>query len=346
MMQMIKNLLIPVFVVFLLMVSPGSASAQKDSCAYYLKSANKNYEGRYYDAAIEEIQLALGECSLNKEDKVKAHKILALSYLGIDDIEAASEEARRIMKIDPEYEPDKFEDDPDYTALFEKFVSTPVLRFGINAGINRPGINVSKHYSIYHGPDASDFSSYDEEIGFQLGFSAEYLLFKDLWLNSGVQFRTTNYSHIISEVEGSTVDYQEKLSYFELPVSVKYTFLKGDLRPYVCAGGYVSFLTNAISTSRREEINDIVDRIDYRNTFFAGFGGGAGLNYTTRKGMNLFLDVRYTIYPEQLNKEGTRYADEVNVYQYYYIDDDFTMDILQVNAGILFNLIYRNKELK
>ena len=121
--------------------------------------------------------------------------------------------------------------------------------------------------------------------------------------------------------------------------------MKGDLRPYVTVGGYVTYLTNAIGTSQRADIDDIVDRIDYRNTFYAGFGGGAGVTYH-RKGFDLFLDVRYTTYPEQVNKDGTRYADEVNVYQYYYIDNDFSMDILQVNAGIMFNLIYRNRELK
>jgi tetratricopeptide (TPR) repeat protein len=345
-MRMVNKIHVLVLLAVALMISvPDLAMSQADSCAYYLKDANKNYEGRYYDAAIEEINKALSKCSLNKEDKVKAHKILALSYLGIDDLEAASDEARRIMKIDPAYEPDKFEDDPDYTALFEKFVSTPVLRLGVNAGVNKPGISVSEYYSIYHGPDAADFSEYDEEIGFQLGLTAEYLVFKNLWINSGMQFRTTNYSHFLYEIEGNKVDYQEKLSYFELPIAVKYTFLKGDLRPYVTVGGYVTYLTNAISTSQRADIDDIVDRIDYRNTFYAGFGGGAGVTYH-RKGFDLFLDVRYTTYPEQVNKDGTRYADEVNVYQYYYIDNDFSMDILQVNAGIMFNLIYRNRELK
>ncbi len=344
-MRIIDKIHITVLFLLVLVQVPDLVMSQTDSCAFYLKNANKSYEGRYYDAAIEEITFALGRCALNKEDKVKAHKILALSYLGIDDLEAASDEARTIMKIDPAYKPDKFEDDPDYTALFEKFVSTPVLRLGLHTGINKPAVNVSERYSIYHGEDASKYSEYDEEIGFQLGLTAEYRIFRDLSLYTGLQFRTTNYSHFLYEVDNNTVDYQERLSYFELPVSVKYSFLKGDLRPYITAGGYFSFLTNAISNTQRDDIDDIVDRLDYRNTFFIGFGGGAGLNYSL-KGFDLFLDVRYTVYPEQLNKEGTRYADDVNVFQYYYLDDDFSMDVLQVNAGILFNLIYRNKELK
>ena len=77
-------------VMILLMAITSSAVAQQDSCIVYLKQANINYENRYYDTAISQLKLALDNCSLKKEDKIQAQKLLALSYLGIDELELAS----------------------------------------------------------------------------------------------------------------------------------------------------------------------------------------------------------------------------------------------------------------
>lgn len=330
---------------FFCITAAGNVYSQSDSCAVYLKSGNKSYEERYYDTAIEYLTKALDECSLNKEEKIQANKILALSYIGIDDLENAEDRASRIMRIDPTYEPDKFSDDPEYVALFSNFVYTPVQRFGLSAGINRPFTNVSNTYSIYHGQDASDYSEYKEESGFQIAGNYEIRVMKKLWLNAGVQFRVTNYTHLIKEVENTTIDYSENMQYFDIPLSVKYYFLQRRMQPYVSAGACYSLLTSAVSTSSRDKINDIVDRLEYRNTSMAGFFGSAGFIYKL-KSFYGFVDVKYCVYPDNVNKEGTRYADEVNVFKYYYIDDDFTMDNLQINAGILFNLVYRNKKEK
>lgn len=320
-----------------------NASAQTDSCITYLKTANSNFEVRDFDGAIKLLQSALNKCNLDKTDKIQAHKLLALSYLGIDNLEAADKEAETIVKINPNYAPDKFKDDPKYSALFEKFKPVPVFRMGLGGGINHVFTHVVNTYSIYHGEDAANYSSYTDKNGFQVGVNAEHRVFKKFWLELDGQFRQSNYEHTLTEIENSTVNYSEKLSYVDVPLSIKYYILEKKISPYVAAGATFSFMTNALSTTSRDEFSDLVNRIDYRNTFMVGYFGGAGITYKMNS-LLLFADVRYTYFPDNVNKEGTRYSDDVNVFKYYYIDDDFTMDNLQINLGVAYNVSYKNKK--
>jgi hypothetical protein len=322
------------------------ANAQTDSCITYLKTANSNYEQRYFDDAIKLLQSALNNCNLDKSDKLQAHKLLALSYIGIDNLEAADHEAEAIVKIDPNYAPDKFKDDTKYSALFEKFKPVPVLRIGFMAGSNKSSISVDNYFSMAHNDDeASQFSSYQGKYGFQLGVTVEYRIWKDLWIELQGQYRSSNYAHDLNlaPTQNSTIHYTENLSYLDLPVLVKYYFPVKKWAPYINAGADFSFLANALSTSTRDDVKDLVNRTDYRESFMVGYFAGLGVMYRL-KSLNLFADFRYIYFDKNINKDGTRYSDEVNVYKYMYIDDDFSMNNMQVNVGLTYNLGYKNKK--
>ena len=214
-------------------VSVTNLNAQTDSCIVNLKTANLNFEQRDFDGTIKLLQKTLNECSFDKEDKIQSHKLLALSYLAIDNLEAADKEAEAIIKIDPNYTPDKFKDDSKLIALFEKYKPIPVFRVGISAGINRTMIDVVNTHSIIHDDDAENLGTYNGKTGFQLGMSAEYRAYKNLWVQLEGQFRQSNYEHILNNIENTTVNYSEKLSYLDIPLSGKYYFLEGALRKFV-----------------------------------------------------------------------------------------------------------------
>lgn len=323
-----------------------SANAQTDSCIIKLKNANTGYDQGDYDGSIKLLRSALSDCPLDKSEKIQANKLLIMSYLKVDNLEEADKTAGTIMKIDPYYKPDKFKDDPKYSALFEKFRPVQVFRMGFSAGFNRSIIDVVQTYSIVHDDAASaDLATYNSKTGFQLGLSAEYRMYKDLWLQLEGQFRQSSYEHILDDVEGTTVNYSEKLSYVDVPLSAKYYIMDKTFSPYVEAGATFSFLTNALSTTERDDQKDIVDRTDYRNSYMTGFFGGAGVAYRM-KGISLYAAFRYTYFDENVNKEGTRYADDVNVFKYYYIDDDFRLDNWQINVGVNYTLSYQNKKTK
>jgi hypothetical protein len=329
--------------IVMLIITTQNINAQTDSCSIKLKNASTSFDQGDYDGSIKLLQSSLSECKLDKNEKIQANKLLIMNYLKVDNLEEADKTAATIMKIDPYYKPDKFKDDIKLSALFEKYQPTPVFRVGFSAGINQTMIDVINTYSIVHDDEASaDFAAYNGKIGFQLGLQAEYRAFNKLWIELGAQFRQSSYEHILDSVEGTTIDYSEKLSYFDFPLSLKYYIQEKTWSPYIEAGANFSFMTNALSTTQRDDQKDLVNRTDYRNTFMTGFFGGAGVSYKL-KGISVFAALRYTYFGDNVNKDGTRYADQTNVFKYYYIDDDFRMDNWQINAGISYTLSYKNR---
>lgn len=337
-------ILIPLITAFTLTVN--KSFAQSDSCIIKLKNANTGFDQGDFDGTIKLLQSALSECNLSIEDKIQANKLLIMSYLKVDNLEEADKTAAVMMKIDPYYKPDKFKDDPKLSTLFEKYQPVPVFKIGFSAGLNRTITDVVNTYSIVHDDKASaNYSSYNSKTGFQLGLSAEYRLYKGVWLQVEGQFRQSSYEHILDSVENTTINFNEKLSYFDVPLSVKYNIMNKTIVPYIEAGANFSFMTTALSTTERENQKDIVNRTDYRNTYMTGIFGGVGAAYRM-KGISVYAAFRYCYFSDQVNKEGTRYADEVNVFKYYYIDDDFRMDNWQVNLGVNYILSYKNMKVK
>jgi len=336
------------FIISLVAIWAGSiqiTSAQTDSCIIKLKNAGTAFEQGDYDITISLIRSALAGCNLDKSEKIDANKLLILSYLKVDNLEEADNTASAIMKIDPYYKPDKFKDDPKLTALFEKYQPLPMFKMGLSGGFNISSASAENTYSIVHADNTEGLDQYNNKLGFQLGIAAEYRTYKDLWVSLGFGYRQSKYEHELFDVENTTINYSEKLSYFDVPLSLKYYFLKGSVQPYLEGGATFSFLSSAISTSTRDDLKDLVDRADLRNKFMNGYFGGLGAVYSM-KGLQLFVNARYSIYSGNVNKEGTRYADPVNVFKYYYLDDDFTLDNFQVNAGIGYILGYKNVKVK
>src|SRR5687768_12075737 len=105
----------------LLMISCTSSFAQTDTCITNLKKANTYFEEGNHDAVIRLLNSSLSYCQLGKDEKIQAHKLLILSYYAIDNLEAADKSAANIMKLDPNYKPDKFKDDPKLSAIFSKY---------------------------------------------------------------------------------------------------------------------------------------------------------------------------------------------------------------------------------
>jgi hypothetical protein len=332
------------FALFAVACAPRAVRAQSDSCITFLKTANGNFEQRDFDGSIRLLRIALDRCSLDREEEMQARKLLALSYLAIDNLEAADGEGEAIMRLDPNYTPDKFRDEPSYSALFEKYRPVPVFRAGLFAGVNRAVTIVDQHYSIAHNDaDASRYSSYTDTYGFHLGSAVEYRAFDNIWLELQGQYRSSSYTHTLTEVVNSTVTYKEELEYIDVPLSAKYIGSDGPVAPYITAGATLSFLVGSLGTTSRDNASDIVDRLDYRNTFSIGYFFGVGALYRVAN-VIIFADLRYLLIGKAVNKEGTRYADQINVFKYYYTDDDFRLNNAQLNVGLKYNFAYEFKK--
>ncbi|HYV93857.1 MAG TPA: outer membrane beta-barrel protein [Chitinophagales bacterium] len=319
--------------------------AQMDTCISNLKSAATYYADGSYDEAITILNSTLKVCPLSKQDQIQANKLLILCYLGIDNIEAANSAAAAIMKIDPTYTPDKFKDDPKLSSLFKKFKPEPTLAVSVGGGINIPDVHVVQTYSVVHADTSAGLASYKSVFDYQLMAGIEKRVYRNLWVEAGFEFRNTDYKHILDSVESSTIFYRENIDYFDFPLSLKFYFLRNALMPYVQAGVDFSFLSKALSTTTRNDQKDLVDRTALRNGFDLGYFGAAGASYSVRL-FRIFGEIGFTYFPGFINKAGARYADDINLYKYYYVDDDFKMNNIQFNLGISYILAHKITKVK
>lgn len=161
------------------------------------------------------------------------------------------------------------------------------------------------------------------------------------WFRVASFYQSSDYQHYLYNVVNETIKYTEHMTYINVPASFKYYFLYKYIQPYCFAGADFSLLATAQSTTTNKESKDIVDRIDMREKFLVGAFGGIGARYI-HKNFAFSLDMRYGYYPQLVNKPEKRYNDKINLFTYYYIDDDFRMDYIKVNAGISVFLSYKN----
>jgi len=312
--------------------------AQSDTCIAHLKDANTNIEEGDYDQAIVLLHNSIDHCDFDKEDKISAYKMLIICYSFIKNPEGADIAAMHIIKINPNYTPDKLKDDRRLIKVFQKFKPVPVFAIGFNAGINFTNEKTINSYSVAY-PNGN--GSYKSKAGLQLGIQAEKRIYRNLWAELGFSYRTSGYSHDLYMVDSSTVQYSEKLTYLDFPLSLKYYFSSRRVSPCLQAGTDFSILSNALSTTASAGQKDIINRREYRNTSQIGYFGGAGINYNI-KSFKICFSFRYIFFPEDVNKPGTRYSDQINVFKYNYVDDDFRLDNVQLNICVSYNLFYKN----
>lgn len=315
--------------------------SQTDLCLTQMKDAGSMIEDGTYDEAIALLQQTISSCKLSNVDKVEAYKALIEAYLAIDDLESADASAARVMKINPNYRSDKLRDPRDMVALFEKYRATPMATAGIKGGANSSFLEASNTYSIVADNDTPGLDNYKSKTGFQVAVYGEYRAWKGLWIQAEGQFRQSGYSIDMPNVEGRTIRYNEDLNYIDVSLSGKYYFLNGNLKPYIQAGLSYSFLNAALGELSRDDISDIVNRNIQRNDALFGILGELGLTYAV-KNLTIGVGVRYAYIEENVNKEGTRYENLPSIFQYYYIDNDFTMDNLQFSVNVHYNLIFKN----
>jgi len=317
-----------------------SVNAQTDPCITHLKDAGTMIEEGLYDEAIGILKSTLADCSLSDEDKIEAYKALIIAYFAIDELENADDSAFAIIKIYPNYKADKLRDPAEMIALFEKYKPQVIFKMEVFGGINTSSTEASQTYSIVSDDDTPGLANYESQTGFQIGVSTEYKLWKSLWGSGGLAFRRTSYKNSIPNVEGRTIFYKENLDYFDLPLGLTYFITSSRLRPYIKAGAQLSFLSSAVGQLSRDDISDLVDRNIQREEFMLGFFGGAGVTYDYGN-LSFRLGIDYKFYPGNVNKEGTRYENLESIFRYYYLDNDFSTDLLQVNIGVVYNLGFK-----
>ncbi len=323
----------------------------QDECAFQLQEAQELYSA----GLIEDIPGMLEMCMKNgftRDEKEQAHKLIILSYLFDDDIEAADRAMLEFLKDFPDYQ--VVATDPrEFVTLLESYDRNPVLMIGGGVGTNitfpMAIATVGTHnYSDHHGnytPGAA---------GFHASVRLEKRLKSKLDLVGEIEYSYNQFSFNLDPASGkstftgeitsfSRISYHETQNRIAIPVSISYLLGEGKLTPSLRAGLAPGLLFSATGDGLREYDNTGnirlepvsvtgIDVLPARRIFNAWAFVGGGASYGIGPGV-LSVDARF--YFNLLNQVGPN-SDRFNqnlAFETMYVSDDLLLNNLSITVG-------------
>jgi hypothetical protein len=144
--------------------------------------------------------------------------------------------------------------------------------------------------------------------------------------------------------------FQTRLQYVEVPLMVKYELLQGKFKPYLQAGGYYGFLTDALKNVKitavdqasggDSEINVTELSVGTEErTKRMNYGLALGVGFTQNVGnARLGLEVNYHHGLENLDNGALKYSDNQLLTGTYDVPDDYAMQNINVVLQIIIPL--------
>lgn len=320
---------------------------EESSCVAKLKRAQELYElGKI--VGLETQFLDCLEKGFNKEEKVQAYKLLVISNLYDDHLEKADDAFINLLKTDPEYKPNPVDDPKEFVHMFNKFRTEPIFSIGVKAGANLTSVNVLYTFGVN---DADDIpGEYEGQYNIQFGLTSDILIKNNFQVNVEALIYQKKISYSADLYDFTQLQADEKQTWLEFPVSLKYNFTQTRFRPYVNAGMSFGLLMSAESElvrtiSEKENVTGpSVDVKDQRRTFiyspFINIGGKYKVGYGY-----FFLDARFNLGIRNSVDTKDRYINDELLYRYGYLDDDYKLNNYTVSIGYIKNF-YKPKKLK
>jgi hypothetical protein len=175
--------------------------------------------------------------------------------------------------------------------------------------------------------------------------SRKILLNLELQL-SMIQYQFTD--EISAPGNSSIVEYNEKIVKIEVPFTVAYEFTLNKTHFIARAGLSAARISKAtgepsrISTQSSQSGSDM-DISDYRkNMLYSGIIG-AGVRYKVPRGI-LQLDLRANLGLNNIVRSEKRYQNPELYNQYFYLDDDFSLNTFSLSVGYYFSFYSPRKQ--
>ncbi|MFW5761879.1 MAG: hypothetical protein ACOCXH_12960, partial [Cyclobacteriaceae bacterium] len=123
-------------------------NVQAQVCSEVLGQAEDEYEiGHLY--AIPGI---LNDClnrGFSKEEKIRAYRLLTLTYLFIDEPEKADQSYLNLLRLSPEFQPNEFTDPIELFYLHDNFITTPYFSvYLLKIGTNRSQPQITRNFNL------------------------------------------------------------------------------------------------------------------------------------------------------------------------------------------------------
>jgi len=335
------------FTIFVALFLNEKAVAQ---CTENLAKAQSEFD----DGHLYGIPLLLNSC-IEKgtlQEKLRAYELLTITYLYIDDPNAAQESFKKLLELDPEYDAEKSEY-IELVHLSKEFITRPIVSWRV-----RGGANVTTITSIYNnGSNNTNIQS--EKYSLAAGWTAigsldihftnsfSFSLEPELSYNS-YNYSDTFFNIDVNQNSKDILNLKENVYNVSLPVSFKYTYKGDKFSPYLYAGYSPNYTVNTSTNGKYRNIigtaeiksEDKISLNELREPFSQSVVIGIGLMRRV-KYKYVFVDVRYKLgLSNRLFRDGQDLFDsndDVNKYllKYLMVDNDFRQNEINLTVGYI-----------
>ncbi len=297
-------------------------SHAQDVCSEQLGMAEDRFEqGKLYE--IEGILSNCLEDGFTRDEKIRAYRLLTLTYLYLNYHDKADETYLKLLRLSPEYEYNEDVDEAELINHHKKFTTKPYVYISAKAGLNfnRPIILHSNSLS----DSENDTKHYRPLASYQVGGGADILL-RNHWYVSGEfylsrkVFRITD-THLYENSLSTKIDVAQLE--FDMPVMLKYVYWDKVISPFFYFGISPHILMDAVANTESGTLIDnagtpqptralpSINISSSRKNFNYSLLGGVG--FDLKAGINyISVEVRYSVSMLNVIKAQDNYRDDLS----------------------------------
>ncbi len=221
--------------------------AQDDDCMLKLQEAEKYYEA----GKIEKIPDLLLGCiynGFNRENKVRALRLLTLAYISDDNMNDADRTMLQILRTNPEFETNASLDPLEFIRLYESYDTDPIFSVGVHFSFNQSypmlieaiGANAFNEINPHYTPQGFHFSG---------GLNFTYHLNPKIDLVFDPMLESVGYGFEEAITTEEVVNGEETMTSLNFPVLASYNFFTWNELRFMVEGGlsYNYYLNGELS---------------------------------------------------------------------------------------------------
>jgi hypothetical protein len=321
-------------------------SAQS-TCAQTLRLAQSVYD----QGRLHELPQLLQECiksGFTDAEKVNAYKLLALTYIYLEEPEKADQTMLALLRTDSEFKINDAVDPAEFVALYNTFRTTPIYRIGGSISGN-----ASQPNAISFNPVNDGSGAYKYKLGFGVGLSFELPIKKRLTGAAELNFNSKSFSAEY-KTSSNTSDYStttgvEKQGWLSIPLTVQYQINEKKFQPFVRAGVATDLLLSSNITGEKKQSGfqsveaKSFDLKPQRQKINISALLGFGIK-TKIKGGYLLGELRYSYGITKINSSSTLLANQSLLFDYGYIDGIYRLSSISAHVSYVRNVFNPKKK--
>ena len=353
---------IAIATILMLCLNIGSAQS---GCLGRLENAEKLFDQGNFNQSYSILEALEkdGSCELNKVERENVLVLIARNLIELDRIEELDPWYKKIFDNNKYFEPKTEILEEDFMLHLEGHNARPILDVGVGFGVRMTFVERLKSYSIYEELDYLN-SFYEGEFKPSFGISVGYMPWKNhRFVLAGNYNQMGHKRYFGGFTEDYYVEFGEDIK--SLSVGFEYNY-QINLSKKIIVSPFVGYQLNYFTKFENSllltvpvyESNEIIDNDLPLNTgvstivknemertltripFDHYVSGGLDISYRVRR-LSLFINASFQYGFANIVDPDQRYDDYELVYEYYYLDEDYKLDFMTIQAGVRYNLKYK-----